>query len=120
MHFFLHTKLLFYYLCTANPTKEVGKPLSQRSNLFFLYMGTFINLGNDGFASTRNGEYVDKLGLISVVNATLNTEHRFSCVTRSRRFGKSMAAEMLCANYDRQTKAHTCKIQKAWMLPSLS
>ena len=63
-------------------------------------MGTYINVGNAGFQSARNGEYVDKSGLIAVVNKTLNTEQRFSCVTRSRRFGKSMAAKMLCAYYD--------------------
>lgn len=63
-------------------------------------MGTFINIGNTGFLSARNSEYVDKSGLISVVNSTLNTERRFSCVTRCRRFGKSMAAKMLCAYYD--------------------
>ena len=59
-------------------------------------MDNYINLGNDNFQSARNGEYVDKPGLISVVNSTLNTEQRFSCVARSRRFGKSMAAKMLC------------------------
>ena len=66
-------------------------------------MGTFINIGNEGFVSARNSEYVDKSGLISVINSTLNTERRFSCVTRCRRFGKSMAAKMLCAYYD-----HSC------------
>ena len=63
-------------------------------------MGTYINIGNAGFASARNGEYVDKSGLISVINSTLNSQRRYSCVTRSRRFGKSMAAWMLCAYYD--------------------
>lgn len=63
-------------------------------------MGTFINIGNAGFQSSRNSEYVDKSGLISLVNKTLYTKQRFSCVTRCRRFGKSMAAEMLCAYYD--------------------
>lgn len=63
-------------------------------------MGAYINIGNAGFRSARNGEYVDKSGLIAVVNDTLNSKRRFSCVTRSRRFGKSMAAEMLCAYYD--------------------
>ena len=63
-------------------------------------MGTYINIGNAGFQSARNGEYVDKSGLIAVVNGTLYTKRRFSCVTRCRRFGKSMAAEMLCAYYD--------------------
>ncbi len=63
-------------------------------------MGTYINIGNAGFRSARNSEYVDKSGLISVVNKSLYTEQRFSCVTRCRRFGKSMAAKMLCAYYD--------------------
>lgn len=63
-------------------------------------MGTFINKGNQAFRSIRNGEYVDKTGMISVINSTLNTEFRYSCVTRCRRFGKSMAAEMLRAYYD--------------------
>ena len=53
-----------------------------------------------GFQSARNGEYVDKSGLIRIVNKTINSERRFSCVTRCRRFGKSMAAKMLCAYYD--------------------
>ena len=66
-------------------------------------MGTYINIGNVGFQRARNSEYVDKSGLISVVNKTLFTEHCFSCITRSRRFGKSMAAKMLCAYYD-----HSC------------
>ena len=63
-------------------------------------MGAFINIGNAGFQSVRNGEYVDKSGLIAIVNGTLFTERRFSCVSRCRRFGKSVAAKMLCAYYD--------------------
>ena len=66
-------------------------------------MGVYINKGNEGFRSARNSEYVDKSGLIAVVNSTLNTDKRFSCVTRSRRFGKTMAAKMLQAYYD-----HSC------------
>ena len=66
-------------------------------------MGIYINIGNAGFQSARNGEYVDKSGLISVVNKTLFTKRRFSCVSRCRRFGKSMAAKMLYAYYD-----HSC------------
>ena len=63
-------------------------------------MGTYINIGNAGFQSARNGEYVDKSGLIAAINGTLFTERRFSCVSRCRRFGKSMAAKMLYAYYD--------------------
>ena len=63
-------------------------------------MGTYINIGNFGFRRARNDEYVDKSGLIAVVNSTLNTERGFTCVTRCRRFGKSLAAKMLNAYYD--------------------
>ena len=66
-------------------------------------MGIYINIGNAGFQRARNSEYVDKSGLIAVVNRTLFTESCFSCVTRCRRFGKSMAAKMLYAYYD-----HSC------------
>ena len=63
-------------------------------------MGTYINIGNAGFQRARNSEYVDKSGLIAVVNDTLYTERSCTCVTRCRRFGKSMAAQMLNAYYD--------------------
>lgn len=66
-------------------------------------MSIYINKGNEGFRRIRNSEFVDKSGLISVVNSTLFTRNCFSCVTRSRRFGKTMAAEMLQAYYD-----HSC------------
>ena len=63
-------------------------------------MGNYINIGNTGFQRVRNSEYVDKSGLIAVVNRTLFTEQCFTCVSRCRRFGKSLAAKMLCAYYD--------------------
>ncbi len=63
-------------------------------------MGFYINKGNKGFRMVRNSEYVDKSELIAAVNRTLFTEQRFSCVSRCRRFGKSMAAKMLAAYYD--------------------
>ena len=66
-------------------------------------MGIYINKGNGGFRQIRNSEYVDKSELISVVNKTLFTEQKFTCVTRCRRFGKSMAAKLLAAYYD-----HSC------------
>ena len=64
-------------------------------------MGIYIDKGNGAFRQVRNSEYIDKSGLIAVVNKTLFTEQKFTCVTRSRRFGKSMAAKMLAAYYDR-------------------
>lgn len=64
-------------------------------------MGVFINKGNEGFVCALNGEYVDKTGMIEIINKTLGTERCLTCVTRSRRFGKSMALKMLCAYYDK-------------------
>ena len=61
----------------------------------------YIDKGNAAFRQSRNSEYIDKSRLIAVVNKTLFTELKFTCVTRCRRFGKSMAAEMLAAYYDR-------------------
>lgn len=69
-------------------------------------MCTYINKGNEGFRSALKGTYIDKTGLIAVINQTLDTERRFTCVTRSRRFGKSMAADMLCAYYDKSCDSH--------------
>ena len=63
-------------------------------------MGKFLNKGNDGFRAVRNSEFVDKSRLIEIVNATLNTERQFTCVSRARRFGKSIGAEMLYSYYD--------------------
>ena len=64
-------------------------------------MGTYINKGNKAFRDIVTHEYVDKTSLIPFINTTLNSERRYSCVTRCRRFGKSMAAKMLCAYYDK-------------------
>ena len=64
-------------------------------------MGRYINKGNNAFRDIVNSDYVDKTSLIPFINSTLNTERRYSCVSRCRRFGKSMAAKMLCAYYDK-------------------
>lgn len=59
-----------------------------------IIMGIYINKGNNAFRNIVNSEYVDKTSLIPYINKTLNTERRYSRVTRSRRFGKSMTAKM--------------------------
>ena len=74
---------------------------AHNTGILFRLMGRYINKGSEGFQSSRNSEYVDKSELIGVVNRTLFTEQRFTCVSRCRRFGKSMAAKMLAAYYDR-------------------
>ncbi len=64
-------------------------------------MGIYINRGNSSFTSARRSEYVDKSELVSFINGTINTGCRLTCVSRARRFGKSMAAQMLYAYYDK-------------------
>lgn len=66
-------------------------------------MGKYINKGNDGFRRYANGEYVDKTELISYVNSTISMPTMLTCVTRPRRFGKTAAAQMLYAYYDKST-----------------
>ena len=63
-------------------------------------MGRYINRGNEGFRQYTNGEYVDKTAMIAYMNAVLDTADKLTCVSRPRRFGKSMAAQMLYAYYD--------------------
>ncbi|MEE0672704.1 MAG: AAA family ATPase [Enterocloster sp.] len=69
-------------------------------------MGSYLNPGNKGFQESLNSEiYIDKTGLIEKTNAALNTRQKFLCVSRPRRFGKSMAADMLAAYYERDENA---------------
>ncbi|MCL1915072.1 MAG: ATP-binding protein [Eubacteriaceae bacterium] len=63
-------------------------------------MGTYLNPGSQKFKFSLNGMvYVDKSSLISVTNSIINTPQRFACLSRPRRFGKTMAIEMLSAYY---------------------
>lgn len=65
-------------------------------------MGIYLNPKASGFQESLNSEiYVDKTEFISYTNARLNTRQKFICISRPRRFGKSMTAEMLAAYYCR-------------------
>lgn len=64
-------------------------------------MGQFINPGNLAFQESLNSEiYVDKSGIIEYCNRQIQTRQKYICVSRPRRFGKSMTADMLTAYYD--------------------
>ena len=69
-------------------------------------MGTYLNPGNSGFARILKNDYVDKTGLIGIINNTINTMNNLTCISRPRRFGKSYAAQMLCAYYDKTCDSH--------------
>ena len=59
-------------------------------------MGSYLNPGNFSFrGSLRSKIYIDKSKLIARTNEALCTEQKYICVSRSRRFGKSMVANML-------------------------
>ena len=66
-------------------------------------MGQFIDRENYGFRSAINSDFVDKSGLLNILNRNLGSENRFMCISRPRRFGKSVAAEMAYAYYDRNS-----------------
>ena len=69
-------------------------------------MGTYLNPGYAGFSEILKSEYVDKTGLIQLINTSVGTKKKLPCVSRPRRFGKSFAAQMLCAYYDCSCDSH--------------
>lgn len=65
-------------------------------------MGIYLNPDNTDFQEALNSQiYVDKSELISITNDIIRTEQKHVCISRPRRFGKSMAANMLTAYYSR-------------------
>lgn len=69
-------------------------------------MGAYLNSGSQAFEIAVNSEvYVDKTAMISFLNSLVNTNKRYASVSRPRRFGKTMAADMLCAYYGRSSNS---------------
>ena len=68
-------------------------------------MGLYLNLGNMSFQNYIKGEFIDKSPIISEFNKSLGTQNKLICISRPRRFGKSLLAKMLCAYYDRSCKS---------------
>ena len=65
-------------------------------------MGIYLNPGNELFRQVINSAiYVDKTGLIDFTNSVMNTTQKEICVSRPRRFGKSIAGNMLAAYYSK-------------------
>lgn len=81
-------------------------------------MGTYLNPGNFRYKMAINSEiFIDKSELILYLNSVVNTNQRFVSVSRPRRFGKTMAADMICAYYDRDADSRAlfenCKISSS-------
>jgi hypothetical protein len=65
-------------------------------------MGIFLNRGNEEFTDVVNAElYVDKTDMINFFNQVISTEQRYVCVSRPRRFGKSITANMIAAYFEK-------------------
>lgn len=66
-------------------------------------MGTYLNPYNCSYAEIVNSEtFVDKTLLIQDLSKRINTASKYICISRPRRFGKSVNAEMLSAFYSKE------------------
>ncbi|MBE6100591.1 MAG: AAA family ATPase [Selenomonas ruminantium] len=69
-------------------------------------MGIYLNPDGEAFEiAVQSDIYVDKTRMLAYLNSIIGKEQRFVCVSRPRRFGKSMAANMVSAYYSRQSDA---------------
>lgn len=65
-------------------------------------MGIYLNPGNENFKENVKAEiYVDKTGMISVMNRFIDKGNKYVCISRPRRFGKTIAGNMLSAYYSK-------------------
>ena len=67
-------------------------------------MGMYLNPNAALLTMQMNSPiYVDKSMIIAELNKLVNTENRFVCVSRPRRFGKTMAGTMIGAYYSKSS-----------------
>lgn len=65
-------------------------------------MGIYLNPGNENFKATLTRPiYVDKTEMISVINRFIATDNKYICISRPRRFGKTITGNMLAAYYSK-------------------
>ena len=71
-------------------------------------MGTYFNPGKTSFEEAVKSEiYIDKTEMIGFLNTIVSTKQKYLSVSRPRRFGKTTAADMLCAYYDREADSRS-------------
>ena len=69
-------------------------------------MGFYVNPSEEMLRISVNSRiYVDKSMILHELNQLLNTEERFVCVARPRRFGKTMAGNMIAAYYGKMANS---------------
>ena len=65
-------------------------------------MGIYLNPGNANFASIlKNPLYVDKTMMLSELNRFIDIDNKYICISRPRRFGKTIAGNMIAAYYSK-------------------
>ena len=70
-------------------------------------MGIYLNPGFNNFNEDKQLiNFVDKSMLIATLNKKLNTRDCLICASRPRRFGKTMAANMIAAYYSKGCDSH--------------
>ena len=83
---------------SENPEKGIMEETIRQEG--GLDMSVYLNPTNEGFAIVRkNPNLVDKSLVIRFTNYCIDTGNTFLCVTRPRRFGKTVAVNMLTAYY---------------------
>ena len=70
-------------------------------------MGIYFNPGNENFRRTLAADiYVDKSMMISVMNEFIDKGNNYVCISRPRRFGKTIAGNMISAYYSKGCDSH--------------
>ena len=65
-------------------------------------MGIYVNPGNRMFRYDIDSDlYIDKSLMIAELNKQINTNCRFICMSRARRFGKTMMTNLMSAYYSK-------------------
>ena len=70
-------------------------------------MGIYVNPSLEKLSKAKKKRYyVDKSMIISKLNEIIDSNDAYICVSRPRRFGKTMAANMIAAYYSKGCDSH--------------
>ncbi len=65
-------------------------------------MGIYLNPKNENFRRTLAGDiYVDKTMMLKMLNSLIDKGNNYICISRPRRFGKTIAQNMIAAYYSK-------------------
>ena len=70
-------------------------------------MGIYLNPKNENFRGfLKSPIYVDKTMMLKTLNDFIDRENKYICISRPRRFGKTIAGEMISAYYSKGCDSH--------------